>query len=221
MAEAKLKNKKLDSSTKIKNGKIAEPSKLLKFFPWILIVCSIIGLLAASILTIEKIHIAGNPDYKTSCSINPVFSCNNVIGSKEASTFGFPNPFIGIAGFALVLGVGAMLLAGGVVKNKIYWRLFQIGPTFGFLFCIWLMNETLYEIGALCLYCMVTWFVTSILFFTTTAYNHRVNNIFPAKLKRPLDFISNHSIDLVGIYVLICTGLILARFWDFFSTSLF
>jgi uncharacterized membrane protein len=165
MSESKLKNKSISSESKLKNQSITKSNKIVKFFPWILIVCGIIGLLAASILTIEKLHIAGNPNYKTSCSINPVFSCNSVIGSPEASAFGFPNPFIGIAGFALVVGVGAMLVAGGGVKNKTYWRLFQIGPVFGFLFCIWLMYETLYEIGALCLYCMITWFVTSVTLF--------------------------------------------------------
>jgi uncharacterized membrane protein len=221
MPEAKLKNKDIKSEAKLKNQSITKPNKIVKLLPWILIICGIIGLLAASILTIEKIHIAANPNYVTSCSINPVFSCNNVIGSKEANALGFPNPFLGIAGFALVIGVGAMLLAGGRVKNKTYWRLFQIGPTLGFLFCIWLMNETLYEIGALCLYCMVTWFVTSIIFFSTTTYNHLVNDIFPAKLKGVADFISRHTVDLIGIYVLVCTGLILNRFWDFFSRSLF
>ena len=176
-------------------------------------------MLAASILTIEKINIAKDASYKTSCSINPVFSCNNVISSPEGSAFGFPNPFIGIAGFALVLGVGAMLLAGGEVKNKLYWRLFQAGPTLGLLFCIWLMSETLYDIGALCLYCMVTW-LTSVIFFTSTAYNHRVNDIFPKKMKKPLDFISAHQLDFIGLYILIVAALIVSRFWDYFSTWL-
>lgn len=221
MAESKIKNKSINSEVKLKNQKIVKQSKLVKWFPWILIICGIIGVLAASILTIEKIHIAGNPDYKTSCSINPVFSCNNVIGSPEATAFGFPNPFIGIAGFALVIGVGAMLLAGGGVKNKTYWRLFQIGPTFGFLFCIWLMSQSLYEIGALCLYCMITWVVTSIIFFTATAYNHRINNIFPVKFKRFFNFVSRHTLDLIGVYILISAGLILNRFWYFFSQLLF
>lgn len=220
MTETKPKNQNITVSKKIKNKKIIKPSKLLKFFPWILIVCGIIGMLAASILTIEKIELAKDAAHKTSCSINPVFSCNNVITSPEASAFGFPNPFIGIAGFALVLGVGAMLLAGGEVKNKFYWRLFQVGPTFGFLFCIWLMSETLYEIGALCLYCMVTWLVTAVIFFTTTAYNHRINNIFPEKIKKPLDFISGHQLDFIGLYVLVVAALIVSRFWDYFSTWL-
>ena len=220
MTETKPKNQNIAVSKKIKNKKIIKPSKLLKFFPWILIVCGIIGMLAASILTIEKINIAKDASYKTSCSINPVFSCNNVISSPEGSAFGFPNPFIGIAGFALVLGVGAMLLAGGEVKNKLYWRLFQAGPTLGLLFCIWLMSETLYDIGALCLYCMVTWLVTSVIFFTSTAYNHRVNDIFPKKMKKPLDFISAHQLDFIGLYILIVAALIVSRFWDYFNTWL-
>lgn len=220
MTETKPKNQNIAVSKKIKNKKIIKPSKLLKFFPWILIVCGIIGMLAASILTIEKINIAKDASYKTSCSINPVFSCNNVISSPEGSAFGFPNPFIGIAGFALVLGVGAMLLAGGEVKNKLYWRLFQAGPTLGLLFCIWLMSETLYDIGALCLYCMVTWLVTSVIFFTSTAYNHRVNDIFPKKMKKPLDFTSAHQLDFIGLYILIVAALIVSRFWDYFNTWL-
>ena len=74
MTETKPKNQNITVSKKIKNKKIIKPSKLLKFFPWILIVCGIIGMLAASILTIEKIELAKDAAHKTSCSINPVFS---------------------------------------------------------------------------------------------------------------------------------------------------
>ena len=84
-------------------------------FPWILVIGGIIGLLASSILTIEKMHVLANPSYVPSCSISPVVACSPVMTSWQASTFKFPNMLIGLAGFAMVWAVGMMLFAG--VKN--------------------------------------------------------------------------------------------------------
>jgi uncharacterized membrane protein len=209
-------NSKLKNS--LSNTSPNKFGKLSKYFPWILIICGIIGLLASSILTIEKIHLAKDATYKTSCSINPVFSCNNVITSPEASAFGFPNPIIGIVGFSLAIGLGFTLLTGAKIENKYYWWAVQFWPTFGILFCIWLMSKTLYDIGALCLYCMVTWLVTAIIFTITTAYNHSINNIFPSRLNRLFGFLSSHQLDFIGLYILIVVILIVSRFWDYFST---
>lgn len=148
-----------------------------KVFPWILVVGGILGLLASGILTIEKLHLAANPNYSPSCSISPVVACSPVITSKQASAFGFPNPIIGIAGFAMVWAVGMMLFAGTRNLKKWFWWLFQAGTTFGFVFCAWLIHEALFDIGKLCLYCNLVWLVTAVIFWTTLSYNLREKNI--------------------------------------------
>src|SRR5215204_274468 len=152
-------------------------------FPWILVIGGIIGLLSASILTIEKLHLAANPDYIPSCSISPVVACSPVMGSWQASTFGFPNMLIGSAGFAMVWAVGMMLFAGAKNLKKWFWWCFQAGTTFGLGFITWLMYSSIYSIQKLCIYCMIVWAVIIPIFWTTLAFNVRERHIkLPGKL---------------------------------------
>lgn len=60
----------------------------------------------------EKIARLRDPTYVPNCSLNPVVSCGSVMDSVQAEVFGFPNPLLGIAGFAIVTTVGAGLLGG-------------------------------------------------------------------------------------------------------------
>ena len=183
-------------------------------YKWLLVIGGIIGLLAASILTVEKLHIAANPNYIPSCSLSPVLACSPVIASKQASAFGFPNPFIGIAGFGMVWAVGMALFAGAKNLKKWFWWCFQAGTTFGILFCAWLMNEALYDIGKLCIYCMVVWAVTIPIFWMTTAFNIREGNI---KLNESLaKFLAENVGKLTVLTYLLVVVLIITRFSDYF-----
>ena len=185
-----------------------------KVFPWVLTIGGILGLLAASILTVEKINLAANPDYVPSCSVSPVVACSPVIGSPEASAFGFPNPFIGIAGFAMVWAVGMMLFAGGTIKKKWFWWCFQAGSVFGMFFIGWLIYNSLYDIGKLCLYCMLVWTVTIPIFWTTLAFNIRQKNI---TLKNKVGkFISENPGKLIALSYLLVATLVVTRFSDYF-----
>lgn len=135
-----------------------------------------IGVLCASILLIEKIHLLQDKvDGKTgtlSCDINPFVSCGNVINTDQASVFGFPNPLMGVAGFAVVATLGVLLLAR-VSLPSFVWLGLQAGTIFGIAFVTWLQFQSLYVINSLCPYCMVVWSVTIPIFIVTTARNLR------------------------------------------------
>ncbi len=186
-----------------------------KVFPWVLVIGAVIGVLASTILTIEKIHIAANPDYVPSCSISPVVACSPVIGSWQGKVFfGVPNPLIGIFGFACVLVVGMTLLAGVRIPKRWYWLTFQAGTAFGFLFCAWLISQSLYDIGKLCLYCIAVWTVTIPIFWTTLAWNIRQGHI---KLRGALGSVfANNSGKFIAITYLIVITLVLTRFSEYF-----
>lgn len=77
---------------------------------WILVVCGLIGLVAAIELIIQKISVLSDPDFVPNCDINPVLSCGSVINTEQASLFGFPNPILGVIGFTVVIMFGALLL---------------------------------------------------------------------------------------------------------------
>ncbi|AVV45426.1 vitamin K epoxide reductase family protein [Streptomyces sp. SID9913] len=136
----------------------------------LLILGGSLGLLASAVLTHDKMELLANPDYVSACSINPVLSCNNIMKSWQASTFGFPNPFIGWAAFPAVIAIGAGLLAGARYRRW-HWLGLQAGTVFGIGLITWLQYSSLYAIGALCLWCTLVWAVTILIFWYTTVHN--------------------------------------------------
>ena len=139
---------------------------------WLLAIGGAIGMLSAAILIIEKINLLEDPQQALGCDINPIVGCGNVISTDQASVFGFPNPLMGVAGFAIVLTIGVLLLAR-VVLPAFVWAGLQIGVVFGIGFVTWLQFQSIYELNALCPYCMVVWAVTIPIFVWVTARNLR------------------------------------------------
>lgn len=182
-------------------------------FPWVLVIGGIIGLLASSILTIEKFHLAADPNYQPTCSISPVVACSPVMGSWQASTFKFPNMFIGLAGFGMVWAVGMMLFAGAKNLKKWFWWCFQAGVFFGVLFITWLQFASLYDIQKLCIYCMVVWTVTIPIFWTTTTYNLREKHItLPKKIST---FLAENPGKMIALHYLTVVIFIFFAFQEY------
>ncbi|GAA2871021.1 vitamin K epoxide reductase family protein [Pseudonocardia halophobica] len=181
--------------------------------PWLLFVGGLIGLTASFVLTVERFALAQDPDYTPTCSINPVLSCGSVMSTPQAAVFGFPNPLLGIVGFAVVTATGAALLAGGRLRGW-YWLGLQGGATSGAVFVHWLIGQSLYRIGALCPYCMVVWAVTVPIFWYVTLRNlHRLK---PAD-RRLAAVTRYHSVPLACWFTAL-VALIAARFWPYWST---
>ncbi len=138
--------------------------------PWVLLFSGIIGLLAAFILTQDKIAILSDPSYIPSCNINPVLSCGSVIITEQASVFGFPNPIIGLISFSVVITLSVLLISRVVLPNWM-WLGLNLGALLGMAFAAWLISQSLYVIDALCPWCMVAWTGTILIFWLTTAEN--------------------------------------------------
>lgn len=177
-------------------------------------------MLCALMLSIEKIQILENPSFQPVCNLNPVFSCSSVITSPQAEAFGFPNPYIGLMGFGMVVAIGAGLLAGARFKRW-FWVGLQLGLLFAVGFVHWLIFQALYDIGALCLFCMIVWTITIPMFWYTLLYNLRERNIkTPKSLKSVVAFMQKHHADILIAWYLIIIALILKRFWYYWSTLL-
>lgn len=193
---------------------------LKQVLPWILVIGGFIGLICAFVLSMEKIALLKNPAYQPSCNLNPVLSCGSIIRTAQASAFGFPNPFIGLFGYGVVITVGMGLLAGATFKRW-FWRGLEAGTLFGILFCHWLAYQSLYNIGALCIYCMVVWSITWPIFWYTTLYNLREGHIpTPQSLKGIVTFAQKHHADILVAWYVIVFVLILQNFWYYWSTLL-
>ena len=139
-------------------------------FGLFLVLSGAVAWIASGILVLERIALYKNPDYITSCDFNPWVSCGTVMKSPQAALLGFPNPFLGIVGFGIVITIGMALLAGARFARW-YWVGVQVGITLAMVFIIWLWSQALYEINALCLYCMVVWAMMIPMFLYTTARN--------------------------------------------------
>ena len=184
-----------------------------KSYPYILIVGSIIGLLASFVLTVDTIDLIKNHDVNLPCNINPFVSCTSIANTWQSSVFGFPNSLLGITAFAMLFAVGVMLLSGGRSKKPL-WLLVNLGTLAAMIFVMWFFYESVYRIGSLCLYCMVTWAVTWPLFLYTTVWNFREEHFnFGEKF---FHFISRNHIQILIIGYLIPILLILLQFRDFF-----
>lgn len=179
-----------------------------------LILVGIIGLFSSMTLIIEKFRIAENPNYVPSCSINPVLSCSPVMSSPEAAVFGFPNPLIGVAAFAVCLFLGVLLVSRVVLPRWIIWGA-GIGVTLGTVFVGWLISQALYDIGALCIYCMIVWAAMTPLFWISVLYSLQITKLKDnAVVKTLIDY---RVILIILTYILIIT-LIAVRFWYYWST---
>lgn len=189
-----------------------------KVIPWLLFAGGIIGAIASAILTMEMVSILKNPHYIPVCNLNPILSCSTVTTSDQAEAFGFPNEFLGLIGYGAVAAIGLAVVAGGKFRRW-YWQIINFGLLLATLFITWLQFQTLYRIGALCIFCMVVWAVTIPMFWYTTLYNLREGNIDPPRrLQKASLFAQKHHGDILLLWFLIVLALILKRFWYYWST---
>lgn len=187
--------------------------------PWLLIVCGTIGLAAAAIITIEKIHLLQNPQAQFLCDINPIISCGSVMQSKQSNAFGFPNPLIGLAGFPVLITTGVIMLQKLRLKRW-YWLGLQAGTVFGLLFVHWLMFQTTYRIGALCPYCIIVWIVTIASFWYVLLYNLQERHIvMPGRLAAVSPWLRRHHLDILLIWFLLIAIFVVKHFWYYFGRN--
>lgn len=184
----------------------------------ILAICGGVGLLAAFTLTVEKLRIVEDPTYIPTCSINPILSCGSVMTTEQAEAFGFPNPFLGVAGFAALTALGVALL-GGARFPRWLWLTVQAGLTFAVVFVHWLFFQSLYEIGALCPYCMVVWVVTIVAFLYCTLHSLAEGNLrVPARLNGAVSVAVRYHGVILTLWFGVLVALIGEQFWSYWRT---
>lgn len=179
---------------------------------WWILIAGVVGLLASADLLVEKIETLKDPGYVPSCSINPVLACGSVINTPQASVFGPPNPLFGIVGFTVVVVTGVLAIAR-VRLARWYWVGLMAGTGLAVVFIHWLIYQTLYEIGALCPYCMVVWSVTIPLLVVVSSIALR-----PLAANSLAHGLFRWRWSLVTLWFTAVLLLILVRFWDYWST---
>ena len=153
-------------------------------FAWLLLITGVVGWLASGTLVLEKLEVLKDPGHVTVCDVNPWISCGQVMQTPQSSVFGFPNMFIGIVAFAVIITTAMGMLAGARFARW-YWLGLQAGVTLGFVFVVWLWSQALYSIHILCPFCMVVWAVMIPLFVWVTVRNVSNGVIRAARRARP------------------------------------
>lgn len=185
-------------------------------FPFALIVFGIAGWIASFGLTLERIAVASDPNYATSCDISPFISCKSVMLSEQAALLGFPNPLIGIAAFFAPVVVGFGILAGAKFVGW-FWNLFLAGHVLAFAFVLWLFSQSVFDIGALCLYCMVAWTATIPLFWSVLGHNLK-EGFLGIKAMPAGELIFEWAWVLTILTYVSILSVIIVQFWDYWPT---
>ncbi|WP_010542367.1 vitamin K epoxide reductase family protein [Dietzia alimentaria] len=176
---------------------------------------SALALIASFELSLDKIRLLENPDYVPACNFSLLMSCKSVINSEQGAAFGFPNPFIGLIGFGVLIAIG-VAAASGTRFPRWYWLGALLGLTFAAGFVHWLAFQSIFAIQVLCPWCMVVWAMVIPMFWYTGL--HVLGKFTSAGWVRSLQ--RWHLVPVV-VWYLAVAGIILWAFWDFYWADFF
>jgi len=146
-----------DSSLNDHDAAVPGPTRLGgRTMALLLVVLGGIGFIASFGLAWEKYLAFVDPERTASCTINLFVTCSAAMDSWQGALLGFPNPYLGVAAFPVVITTGVMLLLGTRLPRW-YWISLLAGTVLGQLLVFFLMWTSFYSIVALCPYCMVVW----------------------------------------------------------------
>ena len=202
--------------SKIFRTQSAREIKSDKWVFGIMIAFGIVGLISSFVLAVEEFHLLKDPNAVLSCSFNLVLNCAGVMKTWQASVFGFPNMFIGLMGFPLVILI-ALLGLSNVRFPRWFLIGTQIGIVFWTLFAYWLFFNSVYAIQILCPWCLVVTFSMTMLSATITHYNLRENtfNFNSSRNKKIQEFMyKDYDKLIVASWIVLLVSLVFLKFGD-------
>ena len=195
---------------------IIAPSKSYRSLFVVMLAFGITGLIASFTLAVEEFHLIKNPGTVLSCTINLVLNCSTVMQTWQASVFGFPNMFIGLIAFPIVILVATL----GLLNTKLprwFWIKAQVWYILGAIFAYWLFFNSLYDIEVLCPWCLIVTFSTTLLLASLTSYNLQENTFSFSKKtnKRVQAFMKSGYHKLaVAAWIVAMIALVVMKFGD-------
>ncbi len=174
----------------------------------LLVVLGAIGFAASTWLSVERYLGLLDPDRVATCTINVFLSCGAAMGSWQGTLLGFPNPFLGLAAFPVVVTSGVVLLAGARLPRW-YWRSLLAGTVLGQALIFFLMGTSFYVLHRLCPACMVVWTIMWPLLWYQFVHALQAGHL-PAGERLRRAVVGNRGIILVIGYILAIAWLLLA-----------
>jgi uncharacterized membrane protein len=129
--------------------------KVISYHALLVVLFGFLGSIAALSLSIEKLAIAKDPNHTPSCSINVLLNCGETLRSMESSVFGFPNTFIGLAGFGGAICLGLVMLFS-IQLDKRLMRIVLCLELLSVIFSYWLLTVSAYKLNVLCPWCILS-----------------------------------------------------------------
>lgn len=166
-----------------------------------MLVSGCLSLIASFVLSIDAVKLAADPNAELSCNINAVISCGTVGGSWQAQLFGFPNAFLGLAAEPVVITIAVASLGGTRFPR---WFMFaaQIVYTLGLIFAYWLFQQSMFEIGALCPWCLLVTVSTTLVWASLTHVNIRDGNLFlPWRVQSAAKAFIDADLDAIAVVI--------------------
>jgi uncharacterized membrane protein len=162
-----------------------------------------LSLTASLVLSADAMRLAADPNTSLSCNINAVISCGTVGTSWQARLFGFPNAFLGLMAEPVVITIAVASL-GGVRFPRWFMFAAQAVYTLGVVFAYWLFYQSMFNIGALCPWCLLVTVSTTLVFATLTHVNIRDSNLFlPPRVQRAMREGVNADLDAIAVTILL------------------
>ncbi len=186
-------------------------SRLDRNFAILSLITGALALASAIVLVYERMQVYIDPNHQSICDINAILNCGTVMRTPYAEAFGFPNPFIGLVGYTIVLTISMALLAKARFANW-FWICMNIGHLLAFAFVCYLWFNTTFNINALCIFCMVVWLMQTFLLVRVTARNITAG-VIPAP-EHIREAAQGWSWFVIVLIVVVIYGIIVIRFFD-------
>ncbi|MBT1176105.1 vitamin K epoxide reductase family protein [Bifidobacterium callimiconis] len=188
----------------------------------IMLLASVVALVVSFVLSAETLQLARDPGNKLDCDLNAVVSCSTVAQSWQAEIIKFnglsyPNAFFGIAAESVFITVAVIGLIR-VVVPRWFAVCTWLGGLAALMYAYWLFTQSVFVIHALCPWCLVLMFSTTIQFMALTHASVAVQDLPRldgrfGSLRRGLDSYYRLNADLMVdvVWVLALVAIIVVK----------
>ena len=133
-----------------------------------MLIASAVALGASLILSAETLQLARHPESALGCDLNSAVSCSAVAQAWQAEIvkFGglsYPNAFFGIAAESVFVTIAVIGLAK-VAVPRWFALCTWLGGLAALAYSYWLTTQSLFVINAMCPWCLVLMFSTTVQF---------------------------------------------------------
>lgn len=174
------------------------------------------SLVASLVLSVDALRLATDPGAVLGCDVNAVLSCGTVASSWQAAVLGFPNAFLGLMTEPVVITLAVVALSGGQLPGRVLLAA-QAVYTVGLGFAYWLLHQALFDIGAVCPWCLLVTVATTLVWVELLHVNVRGGHLpVSPRVQAGLSTALDLRLDVVGgvVWVLLVVLAVVLRYGE-------